>query len=120
MTPVVSAAHSASTRACTAASAREHSIRHVVIFRWKPGFDPSEWLRLVRGLPKQIPQIKALSVGPDVLGADRSFDAAIVADFDRIEDVAIYTDHPAHQPLIGISGAGASQIVSVDFEIPGS
>ncbi len=95
-----------------------HRIRHVVLFRWKPGFDPTEWLTLMRGLPDRIPQIKNLSVGPDVLGADRSFDAAIVADFDRIEDVAAYTDHPAHQGLIAISGAGASEIVSVDFEIP--
>lgn len=95
-------------------------VRHVVLFRWKPGFDPSQWLDLVRGLPERIPQIRALSAGPDVLGTDRSFDAAIVADFDRIEDVAAYTDHPAHQPLIAISGTGASQIVSVDFEIPGN
>ena len=55
-----------------------------------------------------------------MLGTDRSFDAAIVADFDRIEDVAAYTDHPAHQPLHHDVGDRASQIVSVDFEIPGN
>lgn len=96
------------------------TIRHVVLFRWKPGFDPTEWFVMIRGLPARIPQIRALAAGPDVLGADRSYDAAVVADFDRIEDVATYTAHPAHQPLIAISGAGASQIISVDFEIPRS
>lgn len=95
-------------------------IRHVVMFQWKPDFDPAEWFALVRDLPSRIPQIKSLSVGTDVLRGARSFDAAIVADFDQIEDVAVYTDHPDHQPLIAISGAGASQIVSVDFEIPRS
>jgi hypothetical protein len=103
-----------------AVSATPSTIRHVVLFRWKPGFDPGEWLETVRGLPARIPQVTALSVGPDVLGGTRSYDAAIVADFDRIEDVAAYTDHPAHRPLIAISGAGASQIISFDFEIPGS
>jgi hypothetical protein len=94
-------------------------IRHVVLVRWKPGYDPSEWLTRVRALPEQIPVLRALSAGPDVLGAARSYDAAIVADFDRIEDVAVYTDHPAHRPLIAMSGAGAEHIVSVDFELPG-
>ncbi|MFC4003840.1 Dabb family protein [Prauserella oleivorans] len=92
-------------------------IRHVVLFRWKPGYDPGEWLAVVRGLPDRIPEIKSLSVGEDVLHAERSWDAAVVADFERIEDVATYTAHPAHQPAIALSGAGAEQIVSVDFEV---
>lgn len=93
-------------------------IRHVVLFRWRAGFDPSEWLEQVRALPGRIPQLRSLSAGPDVLHADRSWDAALVAEFDRLEDVATYTDHPAHRPLIEISAAGAEQIVSVDFEVP--
>ncbi|MER5673701.1 Dabb family protein [Pseudonocardia alni] len=93
-------------------------IRHVVLFRWRAGFDPAEWLDRVRELPGLIPQLRNLSAGPDVLGLDRSWDAAVVADFDRIDDVAVYTDHPAHRPLIAISGAGAEQIASVDFEVP--
>ncbi|MEJ8279492.1 Dabb family protein [Pseudonocardia spirodelae] len=93
-------------------------IRHVVLFRWRAGFDPGDWLERVRALPERIPQLRSLDAGPDVLGADRSWDAAVVADFDRLDDVAAYTDHPAHRPLIAISGAGAEQIASVDFEIP--
>lgn len=93
-------------------------IRHVVLFRWKRGFDPTPWFALVAELPARIPLIRALSVGEDLFGADRSYDAAIVADFDRIQDVVSYTRHPAHQPLIAMSGAGAEHIVSVDFEVP--
>lgn len=92
-------------------------IRHIVLFRWEPGFDPGEWLKVVRGLPALIPELVSLSVGQDVLHAERSWDAAIVADFRRIEDVATYSAHPAHQPAIALSGAGAEQIVSVDFEL---
>lgn len=95
-------------------------IRHVVLFRWKPHWDPAEWFEVVRGLQDRIPEIRSLSVGADVLHADRSWDAAIVADFDRIDDVATYAAHPAHQPAIALSRAGAEQIVSVDFELPAS
>ncbi|MBE9372865.1 Dabb family protein [Saccharopolyspora sp. HNM0983] len=93
-------------------------IRHVVLFRWKPDFDPTEWFAAVRGLQHKIPEVKELSLGADVLHADRSWDAAIVADFDRIEDVAVYTAHPEHQPAVELSRAGAEQIISVDFELP--
>lgn len=93
-------------------------IRHVVLFRWKPGFDPADWLAVVRGLQQHIPEVKSLSVGADVLHADRSWDAALVADFEQLEDIATYTAHPAHQSAIALSGAGAEQIVSVDFELP--
>jgi hypothetical protein len=95
-------------------------IRHVVMFRWKPEFpeaDRQAWLDAVRRLPGEIDVLTALSAGPDALGAARSWDHAIVADFERIEDVATYTDHPAHRPLIAVSGAGAEAIASVDFEI---
>jgi hypothetical protein len=95
-------------------------ICHVVLSRSKPEFPESErtaWLDAVRRLPEHIGVLRALSAGPDTLGAGRSWDHAIVADFARIEDVATYTDHPAHQPLIAVSGRGAEAIASVDFEI---
>ena len=92
-------------------------IRHVVLFRWKADFDPGDWLAVVRDLQQHIPEVRALSVGTDVLHADRSWDAALVADFDRLDDIATYAAHPAHQPATAVSGAGAEQIVSVDFEL---
>jgi hypothetical protein len=95
-------------------------IQHVVMFRWKDEFTAAqrhEWLDAVRRLPQQIEVLRALRAGPDVLGLDRSWDAALVADFDRVEDVATYVEHPAHLPLIAVSGAGAEQIVSVDFVV---
>lgn len=95
-------------------------IRHVVLFRWKPEFsteERSEWLSAVRDLPGRIEVLRSLQAGPDVLGLARSWDTAIVADFDSFADIATYTDHPAHQPLIAVSGRGADAIASVDFEI---
>jgi hypothetical protein len=95
-------------------------IRHVVLFRWKPDFPHdarADWMARVRDLPRAIPTIRSLSVGTDVVRAGRSWDAAIVADFDRVEDVEGYAVHPEHLPLIAISGTGAEVVASVDFEI---
>jgi len=95
-------------------------IRHVVMFRWKPEFtleDREAWLDAVRRLPDRIDVLRALSAGPDLVASARSWDHAIVADFDRLEDIDTYTTHPAHRPLIAVSGAGAEAIASVDFQI---
>jgi hypothetical protein len=95
-------------------------IRHVVMFKFKPDFPEEkrlDWLNRLRRLPEQIEVLKSLSAGMDVLGDSRSWDAALVAEFDQLGDIAIYTSHPAHVPLIHISGPNCEQIVSVDFEI---
>lgn len=95
-------------------------IRHVVMFKFKPEFSQEsreEWARQARQLPDGIEEIKSFSLGFDVLEADRSWHAAIVADFDSIDDVKAYATHPAHLPVIALSAPNCEQMVSVDFEV---
>ena len=95
-------------------------IRHVVMIRWKPEFEQAarqDWLDRVLALPGKISAIRSLSAGTDVLAANRSWDVALVADFDSVQDIAGYTAHPDHQPLIAISTPNAESVASVDFAI---
>ena len=95
-------------------------IRHVVLFKFKPEFPQElrdEWAAQARLLPAGITEIKRFSLGFDVLHSERSWDAAIVADFERIEDVAAYAVHPVHVPVAALSVPNCEQMVSVDFEI---
>lgn len=96
-------------------------IRHVVLFRFaETFFGESErlWTEGVAGLLGQVPGLRSVSLGRDVMGAERSWDYALVSDFDSLADVRAYASHPAHLPLIALSGAHATQIVSVDYETP--
>ena len=46
-------------------------IRHVAVFRFAPTFGAGErahWMDLLRALPAQIPELRGISVGTDVLG----------------------------------------------------
>ena len=66
----------------------ETMIRHVAVFKWKPGFpdqDLQEWMDRLRALPRQIEVLSSLTVGTDVLNGGRSWDAAVVADVDDIK-----------------------------------
>ena len=94
-------------------------IRHVAVFKWKPGFpekDRTEWMNRLRALPRQIPELSSLTVGSDVLHGGRSWDAAVVADVDSLESLTTYNENPEHQAILKISAPNIDQVIQVDFE----
>lgn len=95
-------------------------IRHVVLFRFAADHDPApraEWEAALPSLVGAVPGLRALSHGPDLVHAGRSWDHALVADFDSLDDVAAYAEHPAHLPVIALSARFSDEIVSVDFAV---
>ena len=94
-------------------------IRHVAVFKWKPGFpdkDLNEWMDRLRALPEQVEELSSLTVGTDVLHGGRSWDAAVVADVDSLEALAIYNENSEHQAILKISAPNIEQVIQVDFE----
>ncbi|MFF2299202.1 Dabb family protein [Arthrobacter sp. efr-133-R2A-120] len=95
-------------------------IRHTVLFKFKPGFPPEDkqsWIDGLNAMRGNIPGMVSLTHGPDVLKQERSFDYAIVADFEKVEDIAVYNTHPLHEPLKSYSFPNSEQILSVDFAL---
>ena len=95
-------------------------IRHVVMFKLKPGVSPAqrdEWLKISRRVHGEIDIVRAYSIGEDLLRLPRSYDVAVVADFDSLEDVRAYADHPLHLSAVELSRELSEHIVSVDFEV---
>lgn len=95
-------------------------IRHVAVFKWKPGFPQEqrqEWMDRLRALPDKVDVLRSLSVGEDVLHGERSWDAAVVAEVDTLADVPAYLQHPEHQAITTISGPYLATLVLVDFEV---
>jgi hypothetical protein len=74
-------------------------IRHVAVFRWKPGTPESAVARVTEGLralPGVVEGLRAYEVGPDLRLSEGQWDYAVVADFDDPEGFAAYRAHPAH------------------------
>jgi Stress responsive A/B Barrel Domain len=96
-------------------------IRHVAVFTFVPTFTGEQrehWMSLLRALPAQIPELRSMSVGVDVLGGPSSHDLAIVADFDDLEGLQAYNRHPAHAEVLRISAPVKLSLATVDFEVP--
>lgn len=95
--------------------------RHIVLYRLK---DPAEESKQALKekfltLKGNVPQVKEIEVGTDLLKSQRSYDVALVITFDRKEDLAEYKAHPFH---VGVSEYVHSVIeasVSCDFEVDG-
>lgn len=93
-------------------------IRHTVLFKFKTDFpevDRQAWIRGLDAMRGNIPGMESLTHGADVMGAERSFDYAIVADFHTVEDISVYNTHPLHEPLKQYSFPNSEQILAVDF-----
>jgi len=94
-------------------------IRHVAVFKWKPGFpekDLNEWMDRLRALPGHVEELRALTVGSDVFHGGRSWNAAVVADVDDLQALAAYNENEEHQAILTISAPNIDQVIQVDFE----
>ena len=95
-------------------------IRHVVVFKLKPGVSEArrdEWLEMSRRLHGRIELVRNFKIGVDLLRLPRSYDVAVVADFDNLEDVRAYAERPVHLSAVELSRELSEHIVSVDFEV---
>lgn len=95
-------------------------IRHIVFFRWKPSFTPEireQWITGLEAMIGNIPGMISLTHGADVLKTDKSWDHAIIADFESVADLETYNTHPLHEAIKPFSLPNVEEIAYVDFEI---
>ncbi|WP_309065849.1 Dabb family protein [Microbacterium sp.] len=98
-------------------------IRHVVM--WKMAAEDAgvraahaaEVARLLNALDGVVPELRAVSAGPNVAFPETNFDVVLVADVDSLEALAAYQVHPAHEEAAVYIRSVAASRAAVDFEI---
>lgn len=93
-------------------------ITHIVFFKLKDR-SPENIQRtyeVLAGMEGKIPQLRSLEVGIDVVRSERSFDLALTAKFDSLEDLQAYNDHPVHQEVIEYIAKVKDVSLAVDYE----
>ena len=94
-------------------------IRHIIFFKFKADATEEAIADLeasLNGLPGLIAEIRAFSCGRDVLRSARSYDLALVADFDDLAALDRYQVHPDHQAVVAKVKVLAESVIAVDFE----
>lgn len=95
-------------------------ITHIVLFKLIDHSPENiEKARAVlASLEGKIPQLRHFEVGADLLRTDRSYDLALVARFDSLEDLNAYQFHHLHQQVVKYMMSVRESTVAVDYETP--
>lgn len=94
-------------------------IQHLVFFKWSDEATAEQVDEIAEGLgnlPDKIAEIKSFLFGKDVIRSERSYDFALVSEFENLEALDRYQVHPEHQAVVAKVKAAASSVVAVDFE----
>lgn len=69
---------------------------HIVFFKLKDKNNVEAAKKLLLAMEGQIPELKYLEVGVDLLHTTRSYDLVLITKFDSKEDMDIYQDSEFH------------------------
>lgn len=91
---------------------------HIVLFRFKDKNEDAiqKTKDLLLGLKGQIPCLKYIEVGTDVVRSERSYDLALYTKFDSLADMEAYQVHPAHLKVAEYIKLVKESSVAVDYE----
>ena len=96
-------------------------VKHVVMFKFKG--TPQEkkeiatkFMEALIQLPCEIPQLKSIDVGLN-MNPSETWDLVLTATAESMEDVAIYSAHPAHQDAVAIITPYKEDRACVDYQI---
>lgn len=96
-------------------------VKHVVMFKFKGTPEEkkevaTKFAEALIQLPCEIPQLKSIDVGLNMNPAEK-WDLVLTATADSLEDVAIYSAHPAHQDAVAIIAPYKEDRACVDYQI---
>lgn len=93
-------------------------ITHIVTFKLRD--NSREHLdhckALLDGLVGQVPTLRTMLVGINVISSPRAHDLGLIATYDDLDGLQAYQVHPAHEEVAAYLRASSETIASVDFE----
>lgn len=97
-------------------------VKHIVLFKLNDNLTTdkrkemiSNFKSIVELLPQKIEKLLFAEVGENV-NSKEIFDISLIAHLEKLEDVAIYDQHPEHQKAVAILRGNVAQRCCVDSE----
>lgn len=95
-------------------------IKHIVFFKFEEGQDKNLILpglkSRIDSMKGRIPGLLEIEAGINFSTRDVASDLALVSDFNSVEDLDFYREHPVHQDLINYLKAFRYKVAVVDYE----
>ena len=98
-------------------------VKHIVMWRLKEpvgGSSKEEVAQSLKqrleALPQAIPEIRYYEVGLNLKDSERASDVVLYSEFDSLEALAAYSQHPAHLEVVELVREIAAESRVVDYE----
>ncbi|CAB4863730.1 unannotated protein [freshwater metagenome] len=91
-------------------------ITHIVLMKFADPANRDEAKSRLETLASQVPQIKTLHVGLDIVGSEVSYDLALTTTHDSVDDLKGYQSHPDHVEFGGWLRPLLTSRVVVDYQ----
>lgn len=98
-------------------------VKHIVLFKLKENLPQEEkqdimnrFKTAIEALPPKISVIRKIFVGLNC-NADEKWDICLESEFDSLEDVRLYSQHPDHLAAAGILKNAKEDRACVDYEV---
>jgi len=93
-------------------------LTHIVLIRLKDKSEESlqKMKETLLGLQGQIPFLRFIEVGTDIIHSERSYDVALYTKFDTLKDMEAYQIHPAHVKVSEYIQSVKESSVAIDYE----
>ena len=98
-------------------------IRHIVLFKFRETDDKNNLEKLrtamkqkLDALPAVIPVIRSFETGVNIHSAPGAWDLVLVSEFDSMETLEKYRNHPAHVEVVKFFRTVKDSSASVDYE----
>ena len=94
-------------------------VRHIVLFKIKEEYkaDIPDMVEKFYGMKGKIEGLVSLEAGADFLHSDRSYDVALITEFESREALDAYQTHPVHVPVSRRMSEVRVSAVACDYEI---
>lgn len=98
-------------------------IRHIVTWRLRPESPEAKAAAVAAIEAALVPLVgvidglQSLIVRQNAAYPDDNWDAVLVADFDSLEALVAYQDHPQHQAAAAVPRSFTTDRAAVDFEV---
>lgn len=97
-------------------------IRHIVLFNWNsetPADHAERTTVALAELRSKIPQIRSYQYGANLGVNPGTYDFAVTAEFDSVDDYLVYRDHPDHKAFIEkYTAPYIDTRASIQFQLP--
>lgn len=90
---------------------------HIIFYRVKENKEENiqKLKERLLAMPKEISVIKKISVGVNIVHSQRSVDVCLHVEFDNMDDLKTYLEHPFHVKVAEYIGTIKDESYSADF-----